>query len=65
MATKRHAWAATDKAREATYCKHPEVLLIGSDETGLRAIKCAGCGIPMNRTVHRDGYHYEPARIEF
>jgi len=63
--TKRHAWAMTEKAREATYCTHRHVVLIGSEETGLRDIRCEGCGISMSRTVHRDGYHYEPARIEF
>ncbi len=41
-------------------CSHPEVVLFGSEETGLRRAECGRCHIPMTRTVVDGGYDYRP-----
>lgn len=46
-------------------CKHMNVVLIGNEETGLKAIKCGDCGSPLDRRVVGDRYEYFAAPIGY
>ena len=44
-------------------CGHRTITLLGSDETGLREIRCEECGIQLTRRIGDDGtyrYHELP-----
>jgi len=39
-------------------CRHKHVVLVGSDETGLRSTRCADCRVPLSRRIERGEYVY-------
>jgi len=39
-------------------CRHKHVVLVGNDETGLRATRCADCRAPLTRRIERGVYVY-------
>lgn len=45
-------------------CEHKEIVLFGSEETGLRRIECGSCGITMKRRVVDGEYCYFPTEDE-
>jgi len=42
-----------------THCQHPRVVVLGSEETGVRAIHCEECNRELDRRVSRDGRSFE------
>lgn len=39
-------------------CRHSHVVIVGSDETGVRSVRCADCRIPLTRRIEGDIYVY-------
>lgn len=51
-----YAAAATNPKR----CSHKHVIVLGSEETGLRSLYCERCRTPMERYVFKGQYVYRP-----
>ena len=39
-------------------CRHKNVVIIGSDETGARAARCSDCCAPLTRRIEGSKYIY-------
>ena len=39
-------------------CRHKNVVIIGSDETGARAARCSDCRAPLTRRIEGSAYIY-------
>jgi len=39
-------------------CQHKHVVLVGSDETGVRSARCADCRAPLTRRIACGEYTY-------